>query len=76
MPDWYFRQIVSPYIFLILGVASISAAAVWTSTGKVWVRFHGWVYRAKEPNRFGWEVAIYYLGGVCFVGYFLYVGWR
>lgn len=39
MPDWYFRQIESPYIFLIFGVVSISAAAVWTCTGKEWVRF-------------------------------------
>jgi hypothetical protein len=60
-----------PYIFLILGVLSISAAAVFTCTGKAWVRFHGWVYRAKEPGWFWWEVALDYLIGVCFVGYFL-----
>jgi hypothetical protein len=76
MPDWYCRPIKSPYIFLIVGVVSISAATVWTCMGKVWVRFNGWVYRAKEPGWFWWEVALYYLGGVCFIGYFLYVGWR
>jgi hypothetical protein len=76
MPDWYFRPIKSPYIFLILGVVSISAAAVFTCMGKVWVRFSGWVHRAKEPGWFWWEVALDYLIGVCFIGYFLYVGWR
>jgi hypothetical protein len=61
-----------PYVFLILGVISIFAAAVFTCTGKVWVRFSGWVYRAKEPGWFWWEVALDYLIGVCFIGYFLY----
>jgi hypothetical protein len=61
-----------PYVFLILGGLSISAAAVFTCTGKVWVRFNGWVYRAKEPRSFWGEVAAYFLAGVCFVGYFLY----
>jgi hypothetical protein len=64
-----------PYIFLILGVVSISAATVFTCTGKVWVHFNGWVYRAKKPGTFWWEVALCYLGGVWFVGLF-YVGWR
>jgi hypothetical protein len=62
----------TPYDFLILGIASISAAVVFTFTGKAWVRFNGWVYRAKEPRWFWWEVALYYLAGVWFVGYFFY----
>ena len=61
-----------PYFFLMLGIISICAAVVWTRTGKAWVRFHGWVYRAKEPGWFWWEVALYYLAGVFFVGCFLY----
>jgi len=71
MPD-LFSPLGPPYILLILGVISFFAAVVWTCTGKVWVRFHGWVYRAEEPNRFVWEVAMYYLGGVFLVGFFLY----
>jgi hypothetical protein len=61
-----------PHIFLILGGLSVCAAAVFTCTGKVWVRFNGWVYRAEEPGWFWWEVAVDYLIGVCFIGYFLY----
>jgi hypothetical protein len=61
-----------PNIFLILGIISIFAATVFTFSGKAWVRFSGWVYRAKEPGWFWWEVALYYLVGVWFVGYFLY----
>jgi hypothetical protein len=61
-----------PYIFLILGVISISAAVAFTCIGKVWVRLNGWVYRAKEPGWFWWEVAIDYLIGILFVGYYLH----
>jgi hypothetical protein len=61
-----------PHVFLILGTASILAAAIFTRMGKVWVRFNGWVYRTKEPRWFWYEVALYYLGGVWFIGCFLY----
>jgi hypothetical protein len=61
-----------PYIYLILGVISLSAAAVWTCTGKAWIRFHGWVYLAEEPNRFWLEVVTYYLIGAGFIGVFMY----
>jgi hypothetical protein len=71
MPDLH-SLLREPYVYLILGVISFSAAAVWTYTGKAWVRFHGWVCRAEEPNRFWLEVVTYYLIGVCFIGYFLY----
>jgi hypothetical protein len=61
-----------PYVFLILGDISISAAAIFTVYGKVWDRFYGWVYRDKEPRSFWGNVAAYYLVGVWFVAYFLY----
>jgi hypothetical protein len=61
-----------PYIFLILGIISISAATVFTCTGKVWVRLNGWVYRTNEPKWFWYEVAVDYLIGIFFIGYFLF----
>jgi hypothetical protein len=61
-----------PNVFLTLGVISISAAALFAFTGKVWVRFSGWVYREKDPRVFWGEVAAYFLVGVFFVGYFLF----
>ena len=61
-----------PYIFLILGAISILAAVIFTCMGKVWVRLNGWVYRAKEPGWFWWEVALDYLIGACFIWYFFY----
>ena len=70
MPDSHSNQ-VPPDVFFILGVVSISAALVFTYMGKTWVRFHGWVYRAKEPKWFWWEVALYFLVGFFFLGVFL-----
>lgn len=71
MPDLH-SLLKPPYIFLILGVISFSAAAVSTCTGKTWARFQGCIDRAKEPNDFWWVVAIYYLGSVFFIGMFFY----
>ena len=65
-----------PYVFLILGDISISAGALFIVYGKAWVRFYGWVYREKEPGWFWWEIAVDFLVGVCFVGYFLYEYYR
>jgi hypothetical protein len=61
-----------PYIFLVVGGLSISAALVFTFMGKVWVRFNGWVYRTEEPRTFWVQIAVLFLGGVWFVGYFFY----
>jgi hypothetical protein len=66
MADWW-----SHYIYLILGVISFSGAVISTYTGKTRGRFTGWVYRAKEPDVFWFAVAVYYVGGVLFIGGFL-----
>jgi hypothetical protein len=70
MPDLH-SLLKPPYIFLILGVLSFSAAVVWTCTGKARTRFSGLVYRAEEPTQFWWLVAMYYFAGVLFIGIFL-----
>jgi len=49
---------------------ALSAASIFVSIGKVWVRFNGWVYRAREPRAFWGEVAACYFAGVCFIGFF------
>jgi hypothetical protein len=61
-----------PYGLLIFGVFSLFLAVVGTCTGAAWARSGRVVYRAKEPKQFWSLVAMYYLGGLCFVGYFLY----
>ena len=71
------RHAGSPmYGLLLFGVFSLFVAVAGTCTGQAWARFGRVVYRAKEPKQFWRLVAIYYLGGVGFIGYFLYVRWR
>jgi hypothetical protein len=65
-----------PYGLLIFGLMSLLLALVGTCTGEAWARFGRVVYRAKEPKQFWRLIAAYYLGGVCFVGYFLYTVYR
>jgi len=69
MSDWN-SLLRPPNVFLTVGVISISGAACFAYTGKVWVRFSGWVHREKNPRVFWGEVAAYFLVGVFFVGYF------
>lgn len=61
-----------PYIFLIIGFIFFSAGVASTLSGRVWVRFSGWVYRSEEPKWFWWEVALDYAVGVFFIGWCLY----
>lgn len=69
MTDSYSRP---PYGLLLFGIFSFFMAVLGTCTGVTGARYGGWVYRAKEPKQFWRLVAMYYLGGVCFIGYFLY----
>jgi hypothetical protein len=68
MTDWNPR-----YILLIFGLVFISFALVYTHIGKVWVGSRRrWVYQAKEPGCFWWEITVYWLCGFPFIGCFLY----
>jgi hypothetical protein len=69
LPDSFSR---SSYGLLIFGLFSLLLAVVGTCTGEAWARFGHVVSRAKEPKQFWRLIAIYYLGGICFIGYFLY----
>ena len=70
--DWWHTPINSPYYFLVFGAIFFLAAVASTCTGKTCGRYGIGTSRAKEPTQFWWGVAIYYIAGVCFIGYFLY----
>jgi len=61
-----------PYGLLAFGVFSLFMAVAGTCTGEAWARFGQRVYRDKEPKQFWRLIAIYYLGAVCLIGYFLF----
>jgi hypothetical protein len=60
-----------PYAWLLLGIFTVVMAVVATCTGEAWSRGCV-VYRAKKPVEFWFVVAIYYVGGVFLIGYFLF----
>lgn len=63
----------SPLFYLIFGFIVVSFAVHETLSGRAWVRFHGWVYRANEPIAYWWTVAIMFLIGLFLIGYCLYL---
>ena len=69
MPDSVLRP---SYVLLIFGIFSLFMAVLGTCTGVTGARYGGWVYRDKEPTQYWWTVALYFFGGVFFVGIFLY----
>jgi hypothetical protein len=60
-----------PQLPLILGVLFFLGAVVSTCTGKTKARIGRTIYRAEEPTTFWGVVAIYYLGALVFVGFYL-----
>jgi hypothetical protein len=70
--DRYSYLIDPQHRFLLMGVVLLVLAVVFTLTGETMERFNGMVYRAEEPKRFWWNVAMFYLGGLFFIGLFLY----
>ena len=75
--EWWHTPISSPYYFLVFGLIRFIAAVVSTWTGKTYGRYgRGLASRAKEPTDFWWTVAVYYISGICFIGYFLYEVYR
>jgi hypothetical protein len=60
------------HMYVVLGIIFFSAAVASTCAGKTYGQYGGWAYRIKEPAKFWWAVAAYYLGGILFFGMFLY----
>ncbi len=58
--------------FLLIGILLLVATAVFTLSGETFERFGRIVYRAEQPKRFWWDVVLYFLGGLFFIGLYLY----
>jgi hypothetical protein len=70
--DHFSYLITAPYYYLLFSAPFLVYAVISTYTGKTLTRFGNRVYRAEEPSEFWWNVALYYLGGILFIGVFLY----
>jgi hypothetical protein len=58
--------------FLLIGIILLVMTAVFAISGQTLERYHGIVSRTKEPKRFWWDVVIYFLAGLLFIGFYLY----
>ena len=63
--DWQHR-------FLLIGIFLLVVTAIFVVSGETLERYHGIVLRTKEPKRFWWDVVMYFLGGLFFIGLYLY----
>jgi energy-coupling factor transporter transmembrane protein EcfT len=72
MLDHYSYLIDRQHRFLLIGIVLLVMAVVFTLTGESLERYHGIVYRAEEPKRFWWNVAMFFLGGIFFIALYLY----
>jgi hypothetical protein len=61
-----------PYIALFVGILMSIMAVAGTCTGKLPGRFGEVSYRGKNPRQYWSALAGYYLGGIGFIGYYLY----
>lgn len=58
--------------FLLAGIVTLVMAVVFTLMGGTFERRGSIVYRAKEPDRFWWNLASFNLLGLFFIGVYLH----
>jgi hypothetical protein len=61
-PSWFAKPV--PHALLLFGVVLIFLGVVYTCMGESYEKFHGWIYRSKEPKEFWWSIVGYYLTGI------------
>lgn len=75
-PGWdidHFSYLIDrQHRFLLFGIVLLVMTAVFTLSGETLERYHGIISRAEEPKRFWWDVVLYFLGGLFFIGLYLY----
>lgn len=58
----------SPLFLWISGFAVIALAVHWTFTGRIYVRFYGWVNRVEQPKKYWSNLVLLYLLGLFIIG--------
>jgi hypothetical protein len=58
--------------WLICGIGLLFLAVGGALTGQTLARYGQIINRSENPKNFWWTVALYFLGGVSLIGYYLY----
>jgi hypothetical protein len=69
--DHYSYLIDRQHRFLLIGIVLLLMAVVFTLTGESLERGR-MAHRAEEPKRSWWDVALFYLAGIFFIGLYLF----
>jgi hypothetical protein len=71
--DHFSHLIDRQHRFLLIGIVLFIMTAVFTLSGETLeAHYPGIVSRAKEPKRFWLDIVIFFVGGLFFIGLFLY----
>ena len=70
--DRYSYLLDKQHRILLIGIVLLVMTAVFTLSGETLERYHGIVSRAEEPKRFWWDVVVYFLLGLFFIGLYWY----
>jgi hypothetical protein len=71
---WHGYLMARHHVFYVMGIVLVSAALIFTLTGRCLVKYEGIVSRSKDPKIFWQNVVLYFvLGLICF-GLYLYTG--
>ena len=70
--DHFSYLIDQQHRYLLIGIVLLVVTAVFTISGEALEQYHGIVCRTEEPKRFWWDVVLYFLSGLFFIGLYLY----
>jgi sterol desaturase/sphingolipid hydroxylase (fatty acid hydroxylase superfamily) len=56
---------------LLIGIVLMVLAAVFALAGEAFEPRHGFVCRTEEPKRFWWNVVLFFLSGLFFIGFYI-----
>ena len=68
----HFSHPVDRRFYLLFGVFILAAGAAFMLTGETLERYRGIVRRDEDPKRYWWDVVMWFLFGLFFIGLYFY----
>ena len=70
--DHYSYLMDRQHRFLLIGIVLLVITVLFALSGQTLERYHGIIYRAKEPKRFWRDMVFYFLASLFFIGLYFY----